>query len=778
MRRRDRVTLTLGAIALAVSVLALGSATRWAQASVAGVVALGVCSQLTSRRSLDAVPPLLVLIGAAFVLTAIQLIPLPDSVLDVLNPTGNGLRAEGAAIAGTSPWPSLSLDPPATIRALAYFAILFATAAVGLRVAASERGRFWILSAVALACGAAAAVTGVHTLLQLHAVYGVYEPLHATPPVLGPLLNPNHLGCLMAVGAVLSLGLVFYQRQPVQLRVLWIVNLIGCITVGLASLSRGAAIALVLGSLVTLAVLVGNRLAAHADRETRRQAFVIKDVPLTIVVALGLALALYASGGRVADQIENTSLTELNEPVSKFAAWTSSFELLKESPWFGIGRGATESTLTRVHSASAYVTFSHLENEYVQAIVEWGVPGAIILALLTAWVIVTAIRRWRDGPLAAAALGALAAVAFQSSVDFGVELLGIAMPATLVATTLATVPVRDRGRVTLVRARRLALVTVLVITAVMLLSPMTRTLQEDHDALTAQKEPIVEDAHDLIERHPLDYFGYGEVAALMMLTGDPLAARYLNHAMALHPFHPGLHRLAARLLIGAGRTKQAAIEYSLALHGTLAPRLALSEITSVLPAAEDAAAAIPIDYPNSLLVLHALHELHRDDVAEAWLVRVVEQPNADVTSIDQLYDLATLRKDFAVAEQAARARLAAAKTTTARVMLAKAQLARNEVDEILEDLADVESWQGRTDEKGEAWLILCDARIALRQWDPALSCLHRLDASGINAGAHDDIAKRLRSIEKTRESDARKAAIEALERRYGSGAAPPIEAPR
>ena len=387
MRPRDRISIAIGGAALVVAVLAIGGALRWTQAVIAGLVGLALVMQIGSRRRLDQRSPLVVLLGVAIALTAIQLIPLPAGVLDALDHRGNELRNDGAALAGTAPWHVISLDPPGTIAALAFLVTLLGVALLGLRIASSERGRYLVLAAVAVTCGVAAAVTGVHTLLHADRLYGIYRPLHAVPPILGPLLNTNHLGGLMAIGAVIAVGLAFYQRQVVQLRVLWVVIAIGCSATAMASLSRGATLGMALGVATLIALFAAGRIATVNDGGTRRHHALIAEVPITIVIAAGLAVAVYTSAGKVADQLENTSLAELNHPLSKYEAWRSAFQLVDESPWVGIGRGAIEPVFTRVHAPSAYVTFSHLENEYIQAIVEWGVPGAVLIGLALAWCI-------------------------------------------------------------------------------------------------------------------------------------------------------------------------------------------------------------------------------------------------------------------------------------------------------------------------------------------------------------------------------------------------------
>ncbi len=763
MRSRDRVCLGISGTALAVSTLLMGGVFRWTQAIVAILVAGALLSQVSSRRRLDRLSPIVLLLGLAIALTVIQLIPLPQAVIAALNRHGHDLRMDGAALSHTSPWPCLSMDPAGTLRGLAFLITLLGVALVSLRFAASERGRFVLIGGVAIACGLVAAVTGLHAIVNANTLYGIYEATHA-PPVVGPLLNPNHLGCLMAFGATLAFGLAFFERQTAQWRALWVVISAGCASVALLSLSRGAAISLVLGVVVTSSLLIGRRLGDVGGDSRRRRRFSSNQLPIVLVITVGFGLAVFSSAGKVADQLGKTSMVELEHPASKFAAWKASTRLIVESPWVGVGRGAVEPTFTRVYEPSAYVTFSHLENEYIQAVVEWGVPGGILLALALGWCIVTALRRWRDGPLVAGAIGGIAGVMFQSSVDFGVELLGVAIPVTIVASTLQLVPLCETSRFGWLRLGRIVLVVVLAGAAVMLSLPTTRTLEEDHAMLVATRTPHVQDLVEVIERHPLDYFAFGQAGEELMYSSDPRAVAFLNHALTLHPSHPGLHRLTARLLVSIGRTDQAAVEYSLAMTGATRPHLLLAEIVAMLPATNDAAAAIPLDYPKPDTVLKSLAQLNRLDISERWLMRIVDQPTHDLRLIDELYKLGMDRNDLEVALRAARARFAESQTPTSRLMLARVEFQRNELDAVLEQLSDVKTWRGRLDERADAWLLVCDAHHKRRNWDAALECLHHLDATGSMNMRRNEIVTREGEISDERTSELRIKQIQNLER--------------
>jgi O-antigen ligase len=759
VRLRDGISLGLGGGALALSVLGVGGAVREICAGVALLVALALALELLSRSAPDRPSPLVVLIGAAAALTALQLVPLPSGVLHLLDATGDTLRADGARLARTTPWPSISLDPAATLRALTFFVTLLGLALLSLRFAATERGRFVLLAGVAITCGLAAVVAGVHILVSADALYGWYVPAHMKG-VFGPLLNRNHMGGLMAIGAVLSSALAFYNRQPTQLRVLWVVITIGCATMCAATLSRGANIGMGLGFLVVGGILV----ARHLSSERRRRRSLRRDLPVAIVVGLGVAIALYLSAGSVMDQLADTSLTEFDKPISKYEAWKSSLELVREAPLVGVGRGAVESSLTRVHPPSGQYTFSHLENEYLAAIVDWGVPGAVLLAFAFAWCVAAAVRRWRDGPLAAAALGALAMILFQSFVDFGIELLGLAVPVTIVASTVELVPFRPNSGVLRVRLIRLALISGLVLAAGLLILPVTANLQEDHDDLLAEEIPTLDDVRASIRRHPVDYYGFGEAADVASRNGDIHAVEFLNHALALHPTHPGLHRLAARMLVGLKNYKQAAIEYSLALSMEPMPHQLLTEIVTLIPSADDVTTAIPLEYPNTDVMLHSLKELDRLDISIKWLTRIAARPQHNLQVIDTLYDLAMMLNDNDTAKATATLRLSVAHTTTSRLMLAKVQFKLKEYDVLLKDLADVKDWVGRNDEKAAAWLILCDVLKEQRSWEPALQCLHHLDGSGLQGASHYDITKRLDDINGQRTYEAKMQAAQALEK--------------
>ena len=754
MRLRDRIAIGAGVAAIGVAVLAVGGALRPAQAAVAVVVAIALAVQLWSRRRLERASPLVCALGLAAALTALQLVPLPDAVVEDLNPAGAALRDQGVAIADVGYWPSLSMDAAGSVSALAFFLILLGVAVVALRFSVTERGRYRVLAVVAAVCGATSLIVGLHEAFGATSLYGVYEPAQATPTVLGPLLNTNHLAGLTAMGAIAAFALFATGKQRANLRVLWGAVFVACLVTTLASESRGGVFALIAGGIVAAVVLVAQRLLGTRDRNrgARRQQFLVGSLPLGIVTLCALLLIVYVSAGGVAQQLSGTSLSEVHEPRSKFAAWRSSVELIREAPWTGIGKGALEPAFTRVHPASAHVTFSHLENEYVQAVVEWGIPGAIAMALVLGWLAVVAIRRWRDGPLVAGALGGLAAIAVQSNVDFGMELLGVAVPATALAATVAYVPLREvvGGALWRARALRALHVAALGAAALVLLSPLSTSVAEDHEGWAKRDVPL-DELRASIERHPLDYLGYARAADVLRRERDPDHVRYLNHALMLHPTHPELHAIAARVLRSKGHDAQAAIEYGAAIRGRLDPRRTIREVVATLRRPEHAVAAIPADYPNIDLVVRVLGQLERPDLAAAWLTRVLERRPKDVRVCEYLYTISIEQGDLKAAEAAGRHCLAVVPSHQRRIALARVLLKRGAFSEVVQQLRDIATWRGRIDEISSAWLVLCDAHESLQRWTDAVHCLRQLDGRNLVAPKrHDEITRRIERIEKER----------------------------
>lgn len=723
---------------------------RWGQAIVAIVAAIAVVPALWSRSAPLRISPLLLLLGIAIGITVLQLIPFPSSWIAALDPTGEGLRNDGAALAGTTPASTISLDPPATLRGFVYVATLFAVALVALRLSRHERGRYYVIASIVLVIGFTALLTAIHELVGATSLYGLYIP-RAKPAILGPLLNENHLGSLMGLGAVAGLGLLLHHRQPTWIRTLWLVIVIGCSVITVMTQSRGAAIALAAGVIVTVGVIAGQRLGGQVSQR-RRARLLTNALPIGVVATSTIVIAIYVSAGGLQRQLDKTSLRDIEAPQSKFAAWRSAATLIEESPWIGVGRGAMETSFTRVHPASGFVTFSHVENEYIQVVVDYGIPGAIVLSVALGWVLFWAVRRWNGGALSAAALGGLTCIGVQSVVDFGIELAGIGVPVVALIATLTYVPQKEASRPAIMRLRCLrgGAIAILLGSTGLLAADCTRTLDEDREWIETSAGAItLQDLAEVIERHPLNYYPFAVGAQKLARVGDPRAIRFLNHAMLLHPTHPGLHHMAARILRGSGYTDQAIIEYAAALRATPDKQRLLDEVLAAFPD-DKAVHVLPNDPREIDATVKMLRDLKRTPLATRWLMQLLSTRRS-VRACEQLFEISLQGGHLDAAEAAGRSCLDMMPDRHTRVALARMLYKNERYSDILPLLADVEDWQGRKDDTVNAWLLLCDARIALGKLDEAKRCLRRLDVSGdVRPERQSELTSRFDRIDKLR----------------------------
>jgi O-antigen ligase len=749
MKIRDWITVVAGTVAVAASIFLIGGVHRWAQAIVAVVAAVAMASIVLSRRGFARRSPLLLLLSVATALTALQLVPLPARLLQVLQPSPQALREDGADLLGVDPPNTLTSDVPGTLGALVFFITLLAIAIVAMRFAATERGRYRLVAGITLFCGVTAFIVGLHHLFGTDTLYGLYKPEYARPRMLGPLLNANSLACLMAMGTTLGIGLAAHQKQRGWLRVLWLLIVAGCGMITVATVSRGATLALVAGSVVTIGCLLGQRLAFFDNRSKhRRSRFLTNALPIGVIAGCVVGLVIYLNAGTVESQISQLSFDELHYSRSKFSAWQSSRELIAESPWFGVGRGAFEASFPRVHPASGLAIYAYLENEYLQAVVDWGIPGAVVLGVLAIWLAFVALRRWRDGAVTAGALGALAVVAIQSNVDFGLEFLGIAAPTTVIAACLAYVPLREVKRVQVARATRVVHAVALIVGATLLLSTITTTVGEDRATLA--ERPRFADIKEAASRHPLDYYPYAVAAELLERRDQPVshvhAVRLLNQALTLHPTHPGLHRLAGQMLLRDGYPDQAAIEYAAALKMSPDPHKLIAEILEKFDT-NRAVVALPLEVSDPQALVDVLTEMKRTDIARAWLARMLSLRPKVTRSCDILFRLAA-HGDVEAAEIAAqhcRERLPDYQT---RVGIAQLLMKSGRESEILALLHDIETWQSRREDKVAAWLLYCDAQFALGYIEESRRCLRRLDASpDMLADKRTELLRRLEIIQ-------------------------------
>lgn len=164
----------------------------------------------------------------------------------------------------------------------------------------------------------------------------------------------------------------------------------GFISVGVfASFSRGG----------VLALLGGCVFAAIIYNATRRPKFA--GLLLIPIGAITLLTAFFAGyGDRIWSKFENIDSLEIAQTDARIGTWRDTLPAGFENGWFGTGLGSYRSVHRIYRSNPESSIFEYAENQYVQTIVESGIPGIVLLVsaiLVGFWYLLLLLIRGGSG---------------------------------------------------------------------------------------------------------------------------------------------------------------------------------------------------------------------------------------------------------------------------------------------------------------------------------------------------------------------------------------------
>jgi hypothetical protein len=428
------------------------------------VLVLALWLRLCTRSENPLRIPYAAAIGlAAAALTALQWIPLPAALRELVAPALT-LRVQ-AALAGSGAEPWLGLSPVPGDTALESARLLGLTA---LFIAAAQLS--WRISAALVAlAGAAIALIGLgQAVLGVDAIYGVYSPVQVDPAkttaLLTTFVNPNHQAGLFLLGIFSAAALAVHLRQQAsvatdplllgRLRERGLLALAAVAIQGAAlilSLSRAALLALL--AVAPVALLIAWRDTADpSDRSPLRPGGRLWLQRGALVLGLGLLGLVVARQGAWA---ELATLTRVTEVETKFRIANDAVALVDLSPVVGVGRGAFIDVVPAVDSRPLGIVHTHLESAPMAMLVEWGpLFGAVIaLGLLWWWIgAVYAAGSGRHTRARRVALCGPLALGIHNLADFSLEFLGVAAPLCALAGSLSErrAYVRISGRAALI----------------------------------------------------------------------------------------------------------------------------------------------------------------------------------------------------------------------------------------------------------------------------------------------------------------------------------------
>ncbi len=512
--------------------------------------------------------------------TGLQLLPLPSGLVGLLVPESVDAWRANALLYGEEPrsWIPLSLDPGATRLELAKGSAIV-TVFLTSRVFAASHQRRRVLKAVAASAILMALVAFSHKLAGATRVFGMYEPVYASTRLLAPLMNENHLGGFMVLASPILIGLTMDAKTP-EHRIAWGLGGIVVALAGVLSFSRGAILALAIGS----AVFIG----AYAARvgQSRRSLLRSRTVPILAVGALAIALTAIALGGSDLAR----ELSHRHNIAPKFDAAAAAIPVIASHPIAGVGRGGFAAAF--VGEQGTEKRFYHPENILVQWMSEWGIPVAVALLIIIVWSIGRGFKLRRSYSHLGGLAG-LVAIGIQQLADFSLEVLGVAVAAAAVLGSVGD-SVRVRFEFPL---RKLCL----GVAALCFLGAIAAASLHGRDVFSLERkaqEALAQNDHEEARRladvglalHPSEPIFVLTGAEVALRERDRSAGRWINRAQEAAPLWNAPHLLAARWLFAYGQLDQALIEIREA--EALVPGSARTTICSLLRAREDATIAL------------------------------------------------------------------------------------------------------------------------------------------------------------------------------------------
>lgn len=547
LARVERFGGRLGVAIVVAAMLLWGSAHELSAlvlAAISGIGALVVVASraFTGRGLLVGWPAVALAALAGFV--ALQLVPLPPSTLKLLSPAAYELYLSAHAPLGMFPaWRPLSLDPPATL-----FEVARLLGLAGLfilldhRARSSEDGRDGALSTPAFVVAALAVLAlSLHALGQT-SLFGLWSTAGTSTLFVSPFRNDNHFaGALVVATLVLLGGAASTSSDEPWRRRLYASAALACALVVFLGTSVGAFVALGLG----LVVFAG--LAA-----TRRQ--VAWPFAGAIVVAGVVAFAVFPTDGVWASS--NPSARS-----GKLAPMALAVDIGGDYPVFGAGRGAFRTLHDRYLTQPVPVTFTHVENEPLQAVAELGWPVGLLAVAGVVFAVLALLEHGRSSLVEAGAAAAAFALVLHNLVDFNLQYAGASLLVGLLASGQARPLMGKRPALLVASAAVVATGVAFFVSLPALPEEEARLERLVRDARVSDAR--VEDAaRALLTRRPANYVpAQAVVARLLASEASTFQPRWLQALLALAPTNGHAHLLAAEALAQAGAGSQALVEF-------------------------------------------------------------------------------------------------------------------------------------------------------------------------------------------------------------------------
>jgi tetratricopeptide (TPR) repeat protein len=504
-------------------------------------------------------------LGLMLLVSILHTLPLPPNLIAWLSPDTYNDIAELEGPLGLAPprWLTFSRAPAETWERVLYTVALLATF-TSARLVASVRPSSVLIPAVALSSLGVALSYLIHRALGATSVYGLYTPKLIAAH--GPLLNPNNLAGMLALGVPICIALGVRRRAGP--RAAWLIAATTIAATGLLAGSRGGLLVL-LGGTALFGLFRWRRVTRRDDRAEPVPGSGqgrIRKVLLAALSACVLAGVSYGLASLAAEDFVDLDYTDL----TKLELFEFQAQALVSTPTralAGVGRGAFASAFAAWSPGPKRAMYA--EDLPLQYAIEFGIPLAVLFVGALVWRAAYGLRSSSSMQLGAAA--GTAALLLQNLSDFSLELAGVAVS---VAACLGTIEAPASKYFELSWWSKLAL-GACVLASLTFAYPASRSdtlaSEERLESLLSADDTVFWSSFAQAVRYDSSNPSLSLLASQRkLLVSAPDSLFWFNRTMRLAPAWALPHLQAASWLAGRGYWSQAASE--LATAGALDPR--------------------------------------------------------------------------------------------------------------------------------------------------------------------------------------------------------------
>jgi O-antigen ligase len=360
----------------------------------------------------------------------IPLVPLPAACVKALSPARYDLEL-AFPIEAPRGWVSLAVSPADSIQRCWEIGMMIAAAVLARHAGHHGSLTRGVALAVTLALVVLAASDVYYRATGQERLLGIWETTWGKGA--GTFANRNHFANWLVVGGIFVFGWWLRCAQPLHgarpagrsgvhrhPRIAWVLAAIlgFALVMAVLSASRGASIGLIAGGGVWLALVV------HRSRNKRRRWM------LGLLALAGIAVLVWA-GDLLLDRLSQARL-DLTSRYPRMDIWRQTFVLAMQFPVTGVGVGGFLKAYGYFKKDLGGTTVWHAENDWVQTLLELGVPGTLLVIAGLGFVFRAAWRhawvgRCQEPELIFGALAGLIAFGVHACVEFVVQIPGTAL---------------------------------------------------------------------------------------------------------------------------------------------------------------------------------------------------------------------------------------------------------------------------------------------------------------------------------------------------------------